>query len=207
MIEIANERGGEDNITVIIARFDGEALRTVSETLLYSDSTSTMKQIEVADEPSEITARLTSPPLPEKDGQAAAVAASSQAATQDLLEQAPSALYDPFERVESNEQPRATAHIPKKRSYVPIIIYTLLALLLIGFTAYFAYKYFQTPEQIQITPPQEPNALPESPQPQGQTQTTQQDAQPSPQLQPAPQQDQPQSPPQGNTNQQPIPQF
>ena len=28
LVEIANERGGEDNITVIIARFDGEALQT-----------------------------------------------------------------------------------------------------------------------------------------------------------------------------------
>ena len=32
LIDKANERGGEDNITVIIARFDGEALHSASET-------------------------------------------------------------------------------------------------------------------------------------------------------------------------------
>jgi protein phosphatase len=31
LVELANERGGEDNITVIVARFDGENLRSSSE--------------------------------------------------------------------------------------------------------------------------------------------------------------------------------
>jgi serine/threonine protein phosphatase PrpC len=200
MIEIANQRGGEDNITVIIARFDGEALRAISESIVYSDNTSTMKQIDVAEEPTEITARLTSPPLPETDCRAAAVAAGSQAAAQEITDPLASMPFAPSGMAEIEERPRATAHIPRKRSYTPIIIYAVLALLLIGFAAYFAYRYFQKPEQLQITPPQEQTSPPPA-QPQDQTQAPQQDTQQTPQVQPAPQQDQPQTTPQDNTNQ------
>jgi serine/threonine protein phosphatase PrpC len=38
LVELANERGGEDNITVIIARFDGEALHSASESTSITGS-------------------------------------------------------------------------------------------------------------------------------------------------------------------------
>jgi protein phosphatase len=38
LVEMANERGGEDNITVIIARFDGEALHSTSESTSITGS-------------------------------------------------------------------------------------------------------------------------------------------------------------------------
>ncbi|HWP41629.1 MAG TPA: Stp1/IreP family PP2C-type Ser/Thr phosphatase, partial [Blastocatellia bacterium] len=38
LVEVANERGGEDNITVIIARFDGEALHSASESTSITGS-------------------------------------------------------------------------------------------------------------------------------------------------------------------------
>jgi serine/threonine protein phosphatase PrpC len=38
LVEMANERGGEDNITVIIARFDGEALHSASESTSITGS-------------------------------------------------------------------------------------------------------------------------------------------------------------------------
>ncbi len=38
LIQVANERGGEDNITVVLARFDGEGLQTASESQTITGS-------------------------------------------------------------------------------------------------------------------------------------------------------------------------
>ena len=44
LIDTANERGGEDNITVVIARFDGEALGSASEVKSITGSFGTLGQ-------------------------------------------------------------------------------------------------------------------------------------------------------------------
>lgn len=44
LVEIANERGGEDNITVIIARFDGEALQTGTDSSSITGSFKSINQ-------------------------------------------------------------------------------------------------------------------------------------------------------------------
>lgn len=44
LIEIANERGGEDNITVIVARFDGESLHTTSDSTTITASLKALSQ-------------------------------------------------------------------------------------------------------------------------------------------------------------------
>jgi protein phosphatase len=189
MVEIANQRGGEDNITVIIARFDGKALRTISESVLYTDNFSTLRKIEVEEE-REVTAKLTS--VTESES---AAAARQQTQTEQIADPAPIAAELQATQETKEQWPRASAHVPKKRSFAPIIIYTALALILIGFTAYFAYRYFQKPEQIQITPPEEKPVPPPSEQPQ----ETQPGVQSQPQSEPPPQ-DQPSQNPSENTN-------
>ena len=44
LVEIANERGGEDNITVIMARFDGEALQTGTDSSSITGSFKAINQ-------------------------------------------------------------------------------------------------------------------------------------------------------------------
>jgi len=44
LVEIANERGGEDNITVIIAKFDGEALQTGTDSSSITGSFKSINQ-------------------------------------------------------------------------------------------------------------------------------------------------------------------
>ena len=44
LVEIANERGGEDNITVILARFDGEALQTGTDSSSITGSFKAINQ-------------------------------------------------------------------------------------------------------------------------------------------------------------------
>ncbi|MEK6286763.1 MAG: Stp1/IreP family PP2C-type Ser/Thr phosphatase [Acidobacteriota bacterium] len=44
LVDKANERGGEDNITVVIARFDGEALHSANETGSITGSLSALNQ-------------------------------------------------------------------------------------------------------------------------------------------------------------------
>lgn len=44
LVEMANERGGEDNITVIIARFDGEALQTGTDSSSITGSFKSINQ-------------------------------------------------------------------------------------------------------------------------------------------------------------------
>ncbi|HET9530563.1 MAG TPA: Stp1/IreP family PP2C-type Ser/Thr phosphatase [Blastocatellia bacterium] len=74
LVEMANERGGEDNITVIIARFDGEALHSASESTSITGSFLALNQEyleKTGDQTSSITSQfgtpLSSTPTPPAD--------------------------------------------------------------------------------------------------------------------------------------------
>jgi protein phosphatase len=66
LVEIANERGGEDNITVIIARFDGEALHSATDSSSITGSFKAINQEyygdrSQADHHTSVTSQLASP--------------------------------------------------------------------------------------------------------------------------------------------------
>ena len=66
LVEIANERGGEDNITVIIARFDGEALHSATDSSSITGSFKAINQEYYgdrgqADHHTSVTSQLASP--------------------------------------------------------------------------------------------------------------------------------------------------
>lgn len=66
LVEIANERGGEDNITVIIARFDGEALHSATDSSSITGSFKAINQDYYsdrgqADHHTSVTSQLASP--------------------------------------------------------------------------------------------------------------------------------------------------
>ena len=60
LVELANERGGEDNITVIAARFDGEALHSAAQSNSITGSFKTLSQGCFAGDYSDITSQLAS---------------------------------------------------------------------------------------------------------------------------------------------------
>ena len=66
LVEIANERGGEDNITVIIARFDGEALHSATDSSSITGSFKAINQDYYGDRSqtdhhTSVTSQLASP--------------------------------------------------------------------------------------------------------------------------------------------------
>ncbi len=162
LIETANGRGGEDNITVIIAKFDGAALHSASEsnTITGSFLAITDPAEEIIGQSDVVTAPLGSEPpaasdddIISEDLSAFADAASiSYPATQRLdasalsgLDEAPTTrLSNPMMEGEADgAEPITTARItPQRKSYAPIALFTLLALALVAAAAYFYYLYF-----------------------------------------------------------------
>jgi PPM family protein phosphatase len=194
LIKLANERGGEDNITVVIAQFDGEALLSATESQSITASFRTLSQDYVADNTSAtaspvaqakdngITKMLTAVvPAPAGDSAEAASpeAASGEAASAeaysagsdsggiaspegDSSEDAAGEYDDTLSQptfpdgastVVSQEfreavmEPRATEPImPKvsleKRSYIGIVVFIIVSLLLIAATMYFFYGHY-----------------------------------------------------------------
>jgi serine/threonine protein phosphatase PrpC len=61
LIELANERGGEDNITVIVARFDGEALRAASDDGSITGSFKILREAGLVADPARISNEVRSP--------------------------------------------------------------------------------------------------------------------------------------------------
>jgi len=158
LIAKANERGGEDNITVVIARFDGEALHSATEGKsitgsfralnagYFSEYASTDQSAweyqpdDAAqyDNPQQVTSMLRSPVL----GQA-------PAATQED---------DDFSTRPTAERPMTEEAAPEidspspvrrqKRSYTTILIVALISLLLLGATGYFIYTIYLKPKPV-----------------------------------------------------------
>jgi PPM family protein phosphatase len=142
LIAKANERGGEDNITVVIARFDGEALhsardgRSITASLrpldsgyfseYFSERTETWDSGE--DEGLRVTSVLKAP-----EGVNAETAAPEEIDEDDFSAR-PTADREVFEEIA-----RPTR---KRQSYRLIWIIALLSLLLVGATGYFFYSVY-----------------------------------------------------------------
>ena len=136
LVDLANERGGEDNITVIIARFDGEALRvgksidgsvrTVNEDFFSEEAMSSIGQIPVpAAARPEQTTNIAPPP---ETGELELDPADLAPGEADL--------YVPDEPVRE-KRPRA-----RRMQYDVILLFALISVLLLAAAAYFVYVYY-----------------------------------------------------------------
>jgi PPM family protein phosphatase len=148
LIATANERGGEDNITVVIARFDGEALHTASDKSI----TGSLRPLDKG---------YFSDYIPDRSDAWAAQsddAASSDEGGQQVTSmlKAPDGVQleataeEEFEEAEFSSRP--TAEQPafeeeakpgrQRRGYRLILIIALISLLLLGATGFFVYSVY-----------------------------------------------------------------
>jgi serine/threonine protein phosphatase PrpC len=176
LIDKANERGGEDNITVIIARFDGEALYSASESSSITGSFRALNQGYSSDyfagnsgtpastpsedgspetEQNQITTMLNVADLA-RFGSAAPPAAATDDTTQfEAPPLPPAAVGDDFSSRPTAERPafedaasEAVSAQPalRKPGYVVILILGLICLLFLGATVFFVYSIYLKPK-------------------------------------------------------------
>jgi PPM family protein phosphatase len=145
LIDLANERGGEDNITVVVARFDGEDLQTASETQSITGSLLTLSQDYLSDSMSEEVSNR----YPEMNDPGA-TAMLSAIKLEDLE---PDAVLPLGPEPEPAAEPEAASlealplmpapPIPqKKQGYAGVVIAALLSAALIAGTLYFFYNHY-----------------------------------------------------------------
>ncbi len=180
LIDKANERGGEDNITVIIARFDGESLYSASEggsitgsfralnkgysSEYFSGSAGASASAPAEEEPEaeqkQITKMLNVADLA-RFGPGASLAPPDDTA----LVEAPalSSAYDDeddfssrptAERPAFEDAPSEAAVIVqteyRKPGYMVILIIALISLLLLGATGFFVYSIYLKPKPLPV---------------------------------------------------------
>lgn len=147
LIETANARGGEDNITIIIARFDGEALGSASEVQSITGSFGTLGQ----DYMSESTgARAAAMPDP---------GVTTMLTAPDEFEPEPidseTSVADEITPLIHHQEFTPVTHEqeePEKKSYAVVLIAALISLILIAATLYFFYtQYTKTIPQPETT--------------------------------------------------------
>ncbi|HVG20422.1 MAG TPA: protein phosphatase 2C domain-containing protein [Blastocatellia bacterium] len=171
LVRLANERGGEDNITVIIAQFDGEALISAGESQSVSASLHPLDQDYVSDGASAaptfsapvaqakdngITQMLTAViPAPSEESSEEAPPATASSEDENTLPSPIQTVPDASATVLSQEflqaemKPAARGASLEKKSYVGIIIFTLVSLILIAMTMYFFYGHYLKSRQQQ----------------------------------------------------------
>jgi protein phosphatase len=176
LIDKANERGGEDNITVIIARFDGEALYSASESSSITGSFRALNQgyssdyfsgsapmpasTPSEDEPPEteqkqITTMLNVADLARFGSPAPPAAATDDTAQFEAPALPPAAVGDDFSSRPTAERPafeetasESVSAQPaiRKPGYAIILIIALISLLLLGATGFFVYSIYLKPK-------------------------------------------------------------
>lgn len=160
LIEKANERGGEDNITVVIARLDGQALDSAGDgnSITASFIPTTEEHVD-ADAPARYAvSRGEAPDRPTTLLDAAALPVAEQ------TEPAPPANHEPAIRFDESFpqldlEPRdvlPSAFI--RRGFLVIVVIGLVSMLLLLATAYFFYDNFlqNRPQELQPQNPSTP---------------------------------------------------
>jgi serine/threonine protein phosphatase PrpC len=178
LIEMANERGGEDNITVVIARFDGDSLHSASDSLSITGSFVAIEetgrritQRDLSDIDTSEAASVTTLVVPSFDGkpEAEETVADEEIPTDRLdasqvagFDEVPTTRLD-LPAVEGEPSAPEAAETPvtktfsskkEKKSFSPIIIFALVAAALLAATFFF-YKFVY---QKQAAPPPSPPA-------------------------------------------------
>jgi serine/threonine protein phosphatase PrpC len=137
LIETANGRGGEDNITVIIARFDGEALGAASEVQSITGSFATLNQDYLPDNANRMSAAMPDP------------GATAMLRPPDEFELEPEdAIPSPaadFALISAPEEftPAEAKQVPRpRRNYAIIWLAAIISLALVAATLYFFYTQY-----------------------------------------------------------------
>jgi PPM family protein phosphatase len=143
LVEMANERGGEDNITVIIARFDGDSLtagesidgsvRAVNEDFFSEEAMSAIG--------GQLTAAASSSPAAEEVVPTAPPDVFVLDGTEALPPDIPGES-DTSEAPDALVQEKSPSHSSQRMNYNSILIAVLISLLLIAVLVYFYYVYF-----------------------------------------------------------------
>jgi protein phosphatase len=153
LIERANERGGEDNITVVIARFDGESLEAASDGNSITASFSPLSQEYFdAGALAEYAARQNenrndSATLPTT---AAPPVAEQPASAAPPEEQAANRFTESFPQLE--QAPRDASTSPFiRRGFLVVVVIGIVSMLLLLATAYFFYDNYikEHPRELQ----------------------------------------------------------
>ena len=151
LIEKANERGGEDNITVVIARFDGEALRAARDDKSITASFSPISQ-EYFD--ASALDQYVAGQNKEHRQSTTLISAAATPVVEETNPEEPQAeepathLDESFPRLE----PRDRAATPfVRRGFLIIVVIGLLSMLLLLATVYFFYDNYlkEHPRQLQ----------------------------------------------------------
>jgi serine/threonine protein phosphatase PrpC len=159
LINVANERGGEDNITVVLARFDGDGLQAANDSQTITGSLTGTHEDFFAATSNSYTAP---PPDPGMTTMLRAPVMDEPPPVDDLQPMAtpPPAMAmqmgDPTPYVSTEFVDAGHVHY-KKKSYAAIILAAIGALLLIAATVYFFYRYYVK----SLAPPAEPPAASE----------------------------------------------
>ena len=156
LIEVANDRGGEDNITVVLARFDGDGLQAASESQTI---TSSLTATDLDLFPTAAGSQMT-PPLdpgatgllrvPSVDGQPPVEEPHEEYDLQ--IEGPPIEVEDVSAFVSPEFADAGRVHYARK-SYGIVILTAIGALLLIAATVYFVYRFYMRPRPQPVEPP------------------------------------------------------
>jgi len=146
LIDMANERGGEDNITVVVARFDGEELQTASETQSITGSLHALSQDYLSDSMNdEVSSRYPEMNDPGATAMLSAIKLEDLHPPDEVLPLGPEPEAASTQEPQLVEQP-LVEHPPllphKKQGYAGIVIAALLSALLIAATLYFFYNHY-----------------------------------------------------------------
>jgi protein phosphatase len=153
LIESANQRGGEDNITVVIARFDGEALHTAGD---GNAITGSFKPISKEYFDSSALDQYAASQREGRDNPTALLDAAAQPAAEEpepappVEQQSTNPFTESFPQLEL--KPRDTVQPPViRRGFLVIVIIGLVSMLLLLATAYFFYDNYleDQPEELQ----------------------------------------------------------
>jgi protein phosphatase len=134
LIETANQRGGEDNITVVIARFDGEALGSASEVKSITGSFSTLSQDYMSESAGKRAAAMPDPGVTTMLTAPDSFEPEPVAPETSIGDEVTPLLHQQFTPVEPEQ--------PEKKSYAVVWIAALISLILIAATLYFFYTQY-----------------------------------------------------------------
>jgi protein phosphatase len=153
LIAKANERGGEDNITVVIARFDGEALHSASDSKSITGSLRALDTGYFSDYTPEASDAWAAQTDESRSGEAGAQQVTSMLKAPDAAQLETDAgdaiKEDEFSSRPTAEQPALGEAAPSERqrqSYRLIVIIALISLLLLGATGFFVYSVYLKPK-------------------------------------------------------------
>lgn len=141
LIDMANERGGEDNITVVVARFDGEELQAASETQSITGSLHALSQDYLSDSMNEqVSNRYPEMNDPGATAMLSAIKLEDLQSPDEVLPLGP----EPEAAATLEPLPIEQPPLPpqKKQGYAGIVIAALLSALLIAATLYFFYNHY-----------------------------------------------------------------